>query len=430
MAHGTASQDLPVVRLESAPRGLVGATIALIVIGAAAFMAALFTDATRAWHAYLFNWLYVMSIAMGAVMVAVIVSITRGAWSRGLRRIALAFVAFLPVAWLLMIPLFFAADHIFPWLHEPVAGKEAWLNMPFLVTRNLVLLAFLFGLTLVFARTSLRPDLGLARDRAGRHAGLWSGLTRGWSGQEAEELAAYRRIAKLGPAIALAWAVGLSVVAWDFIMSLEPHWFSTLLGPYYFMAGLLGGFAATAIAAHYLTRSVGVTDVIETSQWHDLGKLTFGFTVFWGYLFFSQYIVIWYGLLPGEQTFVIHRFSPPFNGISKIVGLMVFVIPFFTLLGAMPKRRPELLTKFVMVTLVGLWLERYLLVYPSHYHGAESLPLGWQEIGTALLFIGLLLAAFTWFVTRFPLFQLWQPISEVELSGVQVEVAERATAGG
>jgi hypothetical protein len=429
MAHDSDSHELPLVRLEAAPRGALGLSIVLVLLGAAAFAGALLTDADRAWRAYLFNWLFVTSLAMGAVMVAVIVTITRGAWSRGIRRIALAFVAFLPIAWLLMLPMFFAAAHIFPWVNEPVAGKEAYLNIPFLVLRNTLLLALLFGLCIVFARTALRPDLGGNNAGAGNAAALWRSLTRGWRGQEAEELAAYRRLAKLAPAVALIWAAALSVVAWDFIMSLEPHWFSTLIGPYYFMAGLLGGFAVTAIAARYLTRAAGAPDVITTSQWHDLGKLTFGFTVFWAYLFFSQYIVIWYGLIPSEQSFVIHRFAPPFGLIAKLVGLCVFVIPFFTLLGAAPKKRPELLTKFVLVTLVGLWLERYLLVYPSHYAGRESLPLGWQEVGTALLFIGLLIASVTWFATRFPLFQIWQPLSELELRGVPVPVDDRSPSG-
>jgi hypothetical protein len=100
----------------------------------------------------------------------------------------------------------------------------------------------------------------------------------------------------------------------------------------------------------------------------------------------------------------------------------LFVLPFFGLLGVTPKKKPEIYTIFAGIILVGLWLERYLLVYPSHYAGADSLPLGWQEVGTGLLFAGLLLTTLLWFAARFPLFQIWVPQSELELEGLEVEV--------
>jgi Ni/Fe-hydrogenase subunit HybB-like protein len=211
-------------------------------------------------------------------------------------------------------------------------------------------------------------------------------------------------------------------------MSLEPHWFSTLIGPFFFMAAFLSGLAATGIVSRWVARQVGHADTITITQYHDLGKLTFGFVVFWGYLFFSQYIVIWYGLLPGEQSFVVHRFSEPFGIIAKTVFLCVFIIPFFGLLGAAPKRNPRILTLFGGLILLGLWLERYLLVYPSYHIGATDVPLGWQEIGIGLFFAGLLILSVLRFLHRYPVFQLWQPMSELELQGVEVEVAEGAGA--
>ncbi|MCI0433779.1 MAG: hypothetical protein L0271_09015, partial [Gemmatimonadetes bacterium] len=317
----------------------------------------------------------------------------------------------------------FAADHIFPWLNEPVAAKEAYLNLPFLVIRQVVLLALLFWLSIVFARASLRPDVGMVRSKmSGGIAALYERIATGWQGQETEEARAFRRTTRLAPALALIYAVAFSVVAWDFVMSLEPHWFSTLIGPYFFMPAILGGMSATAIAALWISRRPGVPDLIGPSQWHDLGKLMFGFCIFWAYLFFSQFIVIWYGMLPGEQSFVIHRFTAPFSLIAKLVFAGLFVIPFFGMLGVTPKRNPRSLTVFAGIILTGLWLERWLLVYPSHNLGAERLPLGWQEVGVGALFAGLLIGAFGWFATRFPLFQIWQPMSEVELAGVKVEV--------
>lgn len=424
MAHHPNS-DVPVARFETVPAGLRIAIPALVLLGAAAMVGGVLVDPDRAWRAYLVNWLFFTGLAQGAVMLAVVVTIAKGMWSRTIRRIALSFVAFLPIAWLLLIPILFVAPRIFPWIAEPVPGKEAYLNLPFLVIRHLVLLGALFTVSVLFARASLRPDLGLIKGQVtGKLAALYERMTRNWRGQEAEEAHAHRVLSRLAPALALLYAVGMSVVAFDFVMSLEPHWFSTLIGPYFFMGAFLSGLAVTGVTTLAYVRKLGMSDVVSASQFHDLGKLTFGFTVFWGYLFFSQFIVIWYGLLPGEQSFVVHRFTAPFSIIAQLVGIGVFVIPFFGLLGVAPKKNPRVLTAFAGVSLVALWLERYLLVYPSYYMGADRLPLGWQEIGVACFFAGLMLAALMYFATRFPLFQLWQPMSELELSGVEFQVPE------
>lgn len=425
MAHGSETNELPVKRFESMPGRVAIAIPVLVSIGLLVFVAGLFVDSQRAWRAYLFNWLFFSGIAMGGVMLAVVVTMTRGLWSRPIRRIALSMVAFLPISFILMLPMFFAAGQIFPWLHEPVTpGKEAYLNVPFLVIRQMLALGALYTLAFVFAYWSLRPDVGLLRGQAGRLSGLYERLSRDWQGQEQEEARAHRKIAVLGPIIALTYALAFSLVSWDFIMSLEPHWFSTLIGPYFFMGAFLGGVALTAILTTVYTRVLDVEEFVSPTQFHDLGKLTFAFTVFWGYLLFSQFIVIWYGLLPGEQSFVAHRFAAPFNGLARLVFLLLFVMPFFGLLGVAPKRRPEILSMFAGVSLLGLWLERFLLVYPSFYAGADRLPLGWLEIGVAPLFGGLLLFALTAFATRFPMFQLWQPMTEVELGGLQIETSK------
>ena len=429
MSHGNNGTDAPAVRLESIPPAVTGGVVAMIVVGLGVFSLALITDPNRAWHAYLINWLYFTGLAQGAVMLAVVVTITKGMWSRNMRRVALSFASFLPIALLLLLPMLFVTHRIFPWVVEPVAGKEAWLNVPFLIARQMILLGTLFGLSTLFARWALRPDVGLMRDTVdGKLAGIYASLTRNWRGQEAEEAIAHKRLAVLSPILGLVYAVAFGVVAFDFIMSLEPHWFSTLIGPFFFMAAFLSGLAATGIVVRWVSRQVGHEDTVATSQYHDLGKLTFGFVVFWAYLFFSQYIVIWYGMLPGEQSFVIHRFMAPFGLIAKLVFLFVFVIPFFGLLGAAAKRNPRILTMFGGLILLGLWLERYLLVYPSYHIGATELPLGWQEIGTALFFAGLLILSVLRFLHRYPVFQLWQPMSEIELQGVEVEVSESAGA--
>ena len=417
--------DLPARRLESLP-GLVRVGAPVVAVLGVLLMALAFSaDKERAWRAYHFNWLYFTSIAQGAVTLAVVVTITRGVWSRPIRRLALSFSAFLPFAWLLAIPILVGAENIFPWVADPNAiqpGKDAYLNVPFMSIRVLGLLGLLFFLDLKFAYWALRPDLGLLRDSAPqRLQPLYARLTRDWQGQEAEELRSFKKLSVLGPAVAAVFAIAFGVVAWDFIMSLEPHWFSTMIGPYFFMGGFLGGIAATVVVSVAYVLRGNARDIIEPTTLHDIGKLMFGFCVFWAYLFYSQFIVIWYGLLPIEQAWIIHRFGMPFQPMMALVFACLFVFPFFGLMGVTPKRTPQILVFFASIVLVGLWLERYILVYPSLYSGSPDIPFNWHELGPMLFFLGMIIMAVTAFQSRFPIFQIWQSPAELELLGVEAE---------
>ena len=415
--------ELPMRRLEQVPGIIrIGAPV-LAVLGVILMALAFGADTPRAWRAYHFNWLYFTALAQGAVILAVVVTITRGVWSRPIRRLALSFVAFLPFAWIMAIPILVGAENIFPWVADPHAiqpGKDAYLNVPFMAIRILGLLGLLIFFDLKFAYWALRPDLGLMRDSVPeRLMPLYIRLTRNWRGQAAEETLASNKLRVLGPTVAVLFAVTFGVIAWDFIMSLEPHWFSTMIGPYYFMGGFLSGIAATVVTVvAYILRG-GARPYIESTNLHDLGKLLFGFCVFWAYLFYSQFIVIWYGLLPIEQAWLVHRFGQPFQPVMAMVFACVFVFPFFGLMAVTPKRTPQIVVFFASIVLLGMWLERYILVYPSLYSAAGDVPFSWHEVGPLFLFAGLLLMAVTAFQSRFPIFQLWQPEAELELLGVE-----------
>ncbi len=426
MAHD-AHADMPYKRLETVPQALRGLVIGLTVVGVIALVAAFLQNPTRAWRAYYFNWLFFISIAQGAVLLSAVVTIAKGLWSRPLRRIALSFAAFMPIAYLMLIPIFFGADHIWPWIAEPVPGKDVWLNVPFLTVRTMIGLGILVVIDILFAYYALRPDLGMVRDRTPAQFRKLNGwITRNWRGQEAEELRSFNKLTLLSPVMAATYALVMGMLSWDFVMSLEPHWFSTLLGPYFFMGAFLGGLMLTAITTLRYRKHLALEEWITTNNLHDLGKLCFGFTIFWGYLFFGQFIVIWYGLLPIEQSFVIHRFSAPFVNVAYLVGLCIFLIPFFGLLGVATKKSPTLFTLFACISLLGLWLERWILTYPTFYLGADNLPFSWQEPGMFMLFAGLLIGAHLWFTTRFPLLQMWVPAAEVELQGIEMEPTQAA----
>jgi len=344
-----------------------------------------------------------------------------------------AFAAFLPVAFLLLIPMLFLRENYFPWIeamaHDPIVQKKAaYLNVPFFMTRNLVGPFVLFAMGVYFAYLAVRPDMGRL-DPSALDAGQRSWRDRlmaGWAGQEAEEHRSWELMGKLAPALALVYAAVMSFVVYDFAMSLEPHWFSTLFGAWYFMGAFWGGIAATAFTAMWLRgKHPDLSKAIGIQQRHDIGKLTFAFTVFWTYLFFAQYIVIWYGKLPWEQLYMVKRAGEGWGAYSVGIILLCFIIPFAALLGRKPKLVPGWLKAITLVILVGLWGERYWLVAPSvvdHYDGMATV----YHFAIGIGFLGLFLASVRWFFATFPVLQMWQPPQQAEMHEVEVASSEVA----
>ena len=401
-------------------------------VGLVGFLFAWTTDPDRAWQSYVSNWLFFTNIAMGAVLLTVVTWITKAKWNWSIRRVSLAFVAFLPFSFLMFVPMLFLGESYFPWVAEvaqdpildPILAKKApYLNMTFLRLRNVIGVLVLFGVSLYFAYLALRPDMGLTGGHADADTGRdrWRGLlSRRWLGQEVEEVVSYRRMTRLGPVFVIIYALVLSMLSYDWVMSLEPHWYSTMMGPWFFMGAFWSGIAATAVAVTFLK---GKGDVIDKAmgrqQLHDLGKLTFAFSVFWAYLFFAQYLVIWYGKLPWEQIWIIHRAEEPWGKWSALLIVMCFVVPFAGLLGRKPKMNPVFLRSVAIVLLAGLWLEKHLMVAPS-IRSPDTPTLGITELLVALMFLGVFLYAVRWFLTTFPLIQVWQPMVDPETFEVEM----------
>ena len=397
----------------------------MVLVGAVSFVATLFADPSLAWKSYVVNWNYFASISLGGVIVAAVTWITKAKWNQSVRRLHQSFAAYLPIAFALFIPMLaFLREDYFPWIdmmeNDPIVQKKAaWLNTPFLVARNAVGVLALFGLALGFVYLALRPDLG-GRDRSGRaesgagteseRRARWRERLAGdWAGQAAEEARSYRRMTRMAPVLVLAFVIVMTVLAFDWAMSLEPHWFSTLFGGWFFMGAFWGGLAATAVAAVWLKGKDREFDKhMGSAVLWDLGKLVFAFTVFWTYLFWSQYIVIWYGKLPWEQAWVATRSGEPWGGLSAAVIVLCFVVPFAGLLGVRPKKTGKVLQAFALVVLVGLWLWHYMLVFPSLHHEGDPVFSHWTPL-IGVGFLGLFMWAVRWFLATFPVIQVWQP---------------------
>lgn len=355
--------------------------LAVSAAGLAAFTAGVVLDAPRAWGVLLVNFLFWSGLGHAGVVFSAIFQASSARWARPLKRIAEASVAFLPVAAVLLAGLLAGLSAWMPWVHEPVEGKEAWLNVPFLVARQTAGFLLLAALSVRYVQASIRPDIGLLRE-AGRPISplLARWCLTGWRGLEAERAASQRRQSRLSPPLIIVYACVLSLQAFDFVMSLDPHWFSTLVGGYLFVGNLYIGIAFLAIAAVWTRSRLALEESMSRGLLHDLGRALLGFCMLWAYLFWAQYLVIWYGDLPEEIEFVAHRtVDSPWAPLSWLVLAGAFAVPFVILLSREIKRHSGGLFAVAVLVFVAMWLERFVLVQPSIWRGDE-LPIGPVEL--------------------------------------------------
>jgi hypothetical protein len=282
-------------------------------------------------------------------------------------------------------------------LHALSHGKALWLSRPWMFTRLIVSLSLMTWIGYKIVWEAMKPDFA---DAAPHVSGEKKARYERWAAGY-DEAASDDKVWRLGPLYAVVYALAFTFVAFDGIMALQPHWFSNLLGGFYFMGSFLGGHTLLALTSMYGVRHLQVKDLFSAKQRHDLGKLCFGFTVFWAYLMWSQFLVIWYGNLPEETGFVFARLWGHWMPIGRAVFLGMFVIPFIGLLGVAPKKFPVTLGLFTGISLTALWLERYLLVVPSVTTGAPQF--GLPELGPTLGFLGLFLLAYALFARNFPM---------------------------
>ena len=408
--------------------GAAWGVIALLVIVGA--VAAFLGDHERFWLAVHFNWLFWSSMATGGVVFAISLHITNARWSWPLRRFALAGISFLPVSFILFLlklpgrPVWFEhwwgkveADHV-------LAAKAAWLSPTGMLVRDVVGLLVLYGMMGWFTYHMLRPDLHGVKNAPSIYGRFTGGTWRG----VAEEALRSRKIAmRLAPITAILFALIWGMVAIDQAMTMLPHWFSTMFPVTFLVSSFHSALALTAILMILARRQLKLEDYITPAQMHDLGKLIFAYAVFWMYVNWSQYVVIWYGLLPHEQEWFILRFHQPFAPIVEIMVACVFVFPFLALLPRAPKKVPGVLAGVSAVVVIGHWLERFLITVPSVWHG-QGLPFGFTEIGISLGFAGLFFACYAWFLSTFPVLPSPASLATIPTPTINVPLRAPATA--
>lgn len=390
----------------SIPRGLTWTLGALLAVGVVAFLTGLLLDPGRAWQVYLVNFLFWGALAQGAVVFAAVYHVVGAQWGPPIRRLAEGMSAFLPVSLALFAPLYFGLELFFGEVRVLNPDRGAWFDFRFIFVRGGLGIGAMTVLSLLFVYYSFRPDLGVLVERRLRPKDwVYGWLVEGWQGEQAETQRSERGMDVLAAGVLLAYPIIYSFMAFDLIMALDPFWYSSLFGGHFFVSTFLLGLAGLTIGAALTHRYLGIQD-ITPAHFLDLGKLLFGFCLTYMAMLWSQYVVIWYGNLPEETHFVMLRlWERPWAVLSWSVLFATFFIPSVIFLSRRAKQVPSIMLAVGTLIAAGLWLERYVLVVPSLWHG-EGAPFGWLEVGVTLGFLGVAALSYLFFLRHIPIVTL------------------------
>jgi hypothetical protein len=389
------------------PKSVVATLALLAVLGAVAFLVgAAGQQPLRAWQIYLVNFLFWSGVAVAGVVLVAIWHLSSSVWGKVFQGLALAGAGFFPVVLALFLPLLIARETLFPWVRESPEHRAGWMNPAFVFARDGLGLLVLLLLAALVAYYRLRTVVGArweeaqGRANAGNH---WPSYLRDWRGHEAEAERSDRILSRLAPAFLIVYALVFSLLAFDLIQALDPHWYSTLFGAYIFFGNIYAGLAWVAVLSAILFRAGPERAALSPVYLHPMGKLLFGFCLFHGMLFYSQYLPIWYGNLPHEIEFVIVRTRESWwPWVSLLFLLTTLLLPFILLLRRPVKENPGPLAAVALLVLMGMWVDRFVLVVPSLWRQQEF-PFGFLEVAVTLGFAALVLLC-TWGFSRyFPL---------------------------
>lgn len=341
----------------------------LMTIGGIGFLTGLLTDhAVFVWRSLLINTLFFGGISIGGLILSAIFTLTNAAWARPIKRIAESFALFLPMAGVLFLLLLFGADTLFEWVHPKmlIESKQQWLNFPFFIKRNLLLFMLFLFVVRKYMYATIRPDLGLAGKLTGFTSSISKRVLKNYTSQEEEQIESLQN-SKFWAAIVLVLSVPLTtLIAFDWIMSLDQHWHSSLFGVEYLASTLLSATAALTIGAGIIRKRYQLEEYITIKRYRDISRLLFAGCMLWTYMVYSQVLVIYYGNLPAETGYLMLRMSDPeWSWLFRSVFVLLFVIPFFGLISRTACGSVPFSSFIALLVLIGCWLEKFILVVPS-----------------------------------------------------------------
>jgi len=335
------AKDHPLQRVQ-----WVAGAAGLLLLAAAALGG--YGNPRQFFFSYLVAYLFFLTLSLGGLIFVLIQFATRAGWSVAVRRIAEHSMGTLPLMAVLAIPLALGFEHLFTWFDPQVVKddpllekKVAYLNPGFFYVRSFVYLIGWAALGWWFRRQSIRQDDGNAVQMT-------------------------RRLQIASPPAIVWFAVTTTFFAFDWIMSLDPHWYSTIFGVYFFAGSMVSILCLLILLVLLLQRYGLLESIVSEEHLHDLGKLLFGFVVFWAYIAFSQFMLIWYANIPEETLWYAHRLHHGWEYLSFLLAAGHFVLPFFLLISRDAKRNHAVLMTGTVWLLVMHYVDLYWLVMPSY----------------------------------------------------------------
>lgn len=354
-------------------------SLVAIVVGVATIAYGLLTDgnAMRTYSNLLLMGYYFTCVCAAAAFFVALQLVTQSGWSAGMIRIPQAMSSILPIASILLFIIMVLGIYTHTLYHhwtaegltDPespnydalVAGKQAYLNVPFFLIRQIVFMGSYSIFAFILAKLSYKEDLD---------GGLNS----------------YKRGFKLSALFLVIFGFTTPIWSMDTVMSLEAHWFSTMFGWYNFAAMWVSGLCAITVIL-ILLRKAGYMAWVNENHLHDLGKLIFGFSIFWTYVWFAQFMLIWYSNIPEETVYFYKRWEPEYKPWFWLNIIINFVAPLLLLMDRDVKRKQNIMLAVCILLLLGHWLDYYLMVMPGTVETDRGF--GILEIGTAIGFTGL-----------------------------------------
>ena len=342
-------------------------------IGLVLVLVSYFIDPAREAFNNIIGLMFFGSIALGALVLVALEYLSGAVWSTPFRRVSEFIASSLPIMLLFAIPLFFMMHTLFHWTHTEVvetdailSGKTPYLNVPFFIGRTIGVVALFYIFYLVFVKNSTKQDT--TKDQK---------LTK--------------TNVKLSAVFMFFAGIGLTVLAVDWMMSLEPHWFSTIFGIYFISATLLAGLAATTFTAVSLNEGGYLVKGLTQDHYYSLGALMFAITNFWAYIAFSQFLLIWYANIPEETFWFVARWEGGWGFVSVLLMIARFAIPYAALLSQPSKSDPKNLQRVSLFILFAHFIDLYWLVMPTF---SKTIVFSFYEIGFPILSIGIIILVF------------------------------------
>ncbi len=379
-------QELKVTKFE-APQALKSATYTFIVIGIITFALGIFKNPERLWASYLTSFFFFACLACGAMFFIAVNYAAKAGWSVSIRRFSEAMASYFPVMLVSSLVLILGFKYLYAWgSHDSMQGlahsKQIFLAPWFVITRLLI-----FGLGSIYFGKLIIGN-SLKQDQTGDHALTLKNI-------------------KYSIAYIAFFAIFFTLFSIDTMMSLLPTWYSTIFGIYCFSGAIQATMAALAIIIVWMRNSNWISGYVTEEHQHDVSKFLKGFTIFWAYIAFSQFMLIWYANIPEETEFYIIRSLNGWMPVSFALLIFRFIVPFLALLPRGSKRTNSILVSVSILVLVMQYIDIYWLVYPNFFDGVPKF--GIWEVGMFLGFAGLFLMTIINFMTKNSLVPLKDP---------------------